>query len=363
VATRWSTAEDQLLRQLYADQLPVEQIAGRLARSADAVVARRQALGIAPRRRSRPWSPRERALLRAGTVSGRPASLVAQRLSRSTEQVRARRRALVPPPPRARPYLAHEDEAIRVCLAERGDLGALGRRLARSPDAVRLHAQQLGIHRPPPRRRWTDSEDVLIREGYTSALGCAEIARQLPHRSAASVAARAGKLGLATYGRRWSTQDDQRLAQLTAREATLEDVAQRLGRTPEALRRRAARLGAKPPRPAPAPRRARPWTGEEDELLRLHHALNPARLAELLGRSDAAVCRRLCALGLRASAQRSPHHPVSRRDGLPTPGERAVTERALAHATPRRRVTILRRVDYSSARPHPRLAAGDHATA
>jgi hypothetical protein len=363
MATRWSTAEDQLLRQLYADQFPVEQIAGRLARSPDAVVARRQALGIAPRRRSRPWSPREEALVRAGAASGLPASLVAQRLGRSTEQIRARRRTLVTPRPPARPYLAHEDETIRVCLAERGDLGALGRRLGRSPDGVRLHAQQLGIHRPTPRRRWTDWEDALIREGYTSALGCAEIARQLPHRSAASVSARASKLGLATYARRWSTQDDQRLAQLTARGATLEDVAQRVGRTPEALRRRAARLGAKPPRPAPASRRARHWTGEEDELLRLHHALNPARLAELLGRSDAAVCRRLCALGLRASAQRSPHHPVSRRDGLPTPGERAVTERALAHATPRRRVTILRRVDYSSARPHPRLAAGDHATA
>jgi hypothetical protein len=252
-----------------------------------------------------------------------------------------------------RPYLAHEDEAIRVCLAERGDLGALGRQLGRSPDAVRLHAQQLGIHHPPPRGRWTDWEDALIREGYTSALGCDQIARQLPHRSAASVAARASKLGLATYARRWSTQDDQRLAQLTARKVTLEDSAQRLGRTPEALRRRAARLGAKPPRPTPAPRRARRWTGEEDELLRLHHALNPARLAELLGRSDAAVCRRLCALGLRASAQRSPHHPVSRRDGLPTPGERAVIERELAHATPRRRLTILRRLDYSPGRAHP----------
>ena len=363
MATRWSTAEDQQLRQLYADQLPVEQIVGRLARSPDAVVARRQALGIAPRRRSRPWSPREQALLRAAAASGLPASLVAQRLGRPTEQIRARRRTLVAPPPPARPYLAHEDEAIRVCLAERGDLGALGRRLGRSPDAVRLHAQQLGIYRPTPRRRWTDWEDALIRDGYTSALGCAQIARQLPHRSAASVPARASKLGLATYARRWSIQDDQRLAQLTARGATLEDVAQRLGRTPEALRRRAARLGAKPPRPAPAPRRARHWTGEEDELLRLHHALNPARLAELLGRSDAAVCRRLCALGLRASAQRSPHHPVSRRDGLPTPGERAVIERALAHATPRRRVTILRRLDYSSGRAHPRLAAGDHATA
>lgn len=170
---------------------------------------------------------------------------------------------------------------------------------------------RLGIHRPRPRRRWTDSEDVLIHEGYTSALGCAEIARQLPRRSAASVAARAGKLGLASYGRRWSTQDNQRLAQLTAREATLEDVAQRLGRTPEALRRRAARLGAKPPRPAPAPRRARPWTGEEDELLRLHHALNPARLAELLGRSDAAAPGRLL---LRPPA--SPRHRGRPRDRL-----------------------------------------------
>ena len=155
MATRWSTAEDQLLRRLYADQLPVEQIAGRLARSPDAVVARRQALGIAPRLPSRPWSPREQALLRAGSATGLPAPLLAQRLGRSTKQVRARRRTLVAPPPPARPYLAHEDKAIRVCLAERGDLVALGRRLGRSPDAVRLHAEQLGIYRPTPRARFT----------------------------------------------------------------------------------------------------------------------------------------------------------------------------------------------------------------
>jgi len=318
VATRWSTAEDQLLRRLYADQLPVQRIAGRLGRSPDAVVARRQKLGVASRRRSRPWSRREEALLRAGTEAGLSASLLAQRLGRSTEQVRARRRTLVPARPPARPYLVQEDDAIRICLAERGDFTALGRRLERSSDAVRLHAQQLGIHCPPPRRRWTGWEDALIRDGYTSALGCAQIARQLPHRSTASVAARARKLGLATYARRWSAQDDQRLARLTARGVTLEKVAQRLGRTPEAIRRRGMRLGAKPPRPAPAPHRGRRWTSEEDELLRLHHSLNPARLAELLGRSDAAVCHRLCALGVRASAQRSPHHPVSRRDGLLT---------------------------------------------
>ena len=359
MVTRWSTAEDQLLRRLYADQLPVEQIAGRLARSPDAVVAHRQALGIAPRRPSRPWSPREEALLRAGSATGLPAPLLAQRLGRSTQQVRARRRTLVAPPPPARPYLAHEDKAIRVCLAERGDLVALGRRLGRSPDAVRLHAQQLGIYRPTPRgRRWTDWEDALIRDRYTSALGCAQIARQLPHRSAASVPARARKLGLATYARRWSIQDDQRLAQLTARGATLEDVAQRLGRTPEAIRRRAARLGAKPPRPAPAPRRARHWT------LRGRRAAAPASRPEpRAARRAARPLRRrrvptvMCAGTTRQRSALPPSSGQPTETACPGPGERAVIERALAHATPRRRVTILRRLDYSSGRAHPRTGS------
>jgi hypothetical protein len=215
--------------------------------------------------------------------------------------------------PAGRRYLSHEDEALRLCVRQDGDLAALAYRLGRSPDALRLHAQYIGLHRPPPRRRWAEWEDAVIRDGYTSALPYAEIARQLPHRSPTSVAARARKLDLVSYARRWTIHDDQRLRRLTAHGGTLEDVAQRLGRTPEAIRRRAMRLGISPPAPRLAPRRARRWTPEEDELLRLHHALNPARLAELLGRSDAAVCRRLCALGLRAGAQRSPHHPVNDR--------------------------------------------------
>jgi hypothetical protein len=332
VATRWTTAEDQPLRQ--PEKLRVEQIAGRLARSPDAGVARRRALGIASRHQSRPWLPLEEALLGAGTATGLPAPLLAQRpLNRTSPR---RRRELVAPPPPARPYLAHEDKAIRVCVAERGELVALARRLGRLPDAVRVHAQQLGIHSPPPRRRWADWEDALIRDGYTSALGCAQIARQLPHRSAAQRGergrprpqARCGhlRLPLENPGRPASGAADRPRGHARERGTAARPY-------PEALRRRAARLGARPPRPAPAPRHARHWTSNEDELLRLHQPLNPARLAELLGRSDAAVCRRLCSLGLRASAQRSPHHPVRRRDGLPTPGERAVIERELPHAT------------------------------
>ncbi len=128
---------------------------------------------------------------------------------------------------------------------------------------------------------------------------------------------RARKLGLATYARRWTSADDRRLRALAARGATIEQAAQQLGRTPEALRMRARRAGIMPPRSRSSSRSRRRWTFEEDELLRLHRALNPARLAELLGRSDGAVCRRLCALGLREGARRSPHHP--RRDGRANP--------------------------------------------
>ncbi len=211
--------------------------------------------------------------------------------------------------PAGRPYLPHEDTAVRACVSERGDLIALAHRLGRSPDALRLHAQHLGLHQPRSRRRFAEWEDAVIRDGYTSALPYAEIARQLPHRSAMSVAARARRLGVISYARRWSGRDDELLMALTASGGTLEAVAQRLRRTPEAIRRRARRRGISPPAPEPAPRHRRRWTPEEDELLRLLHALNPARLAELLGRSDAAVCRRLCALGLRVRARRSPHHP------------------------------------------------------
>jgi len=287
-------------------------ISRRLGRTPDAVVARRRDLGILPWR-SRPWSRADEALLRAGTVAGLPAGALAERLGRSTEQIRARRRQLLGSAPAARPYLPHENEAISLHLSVGGDLTALARPLGRSPDALRLHAQHIGLHHPLPRRRFSEWEDDLIRDGYTTALPCAEIARQLPDRSSASVAARARRLGLIGYARRWSSQEDERLVALTAHGATLEAMAHRLGRTPEAIRRHASRLGIGAPPPGPTPRRGRRWTRDEDELLRLHHALNPARLAELLGRSDAAVCRRLCALGLRARAQRSPHHPGNSR--------------------------------------------------
>ena len=55
-----------------------------------------------------------------------------------------------------------------------------------------------------------------MRDGYELGLPCAEIAMDLPRRTASAVVARAAKLGLASYARVWTAHDDQRLSSLTA---------------------------------------------------------------------------------------------------------------------------------------------------
>jgi hypothetical protein len=299
-------------------RLPVAEVAARLGRSDDAVVSRRRALGIPPRRAPLPWSPKEDALLKLAASQGVPATALAKYLGRSIWQVRGRQRAVIGLGPSPRPYTPQEDDLLRAYLARGEGLSALSRELDRSVDALRLHAQRLGVYQPKPRRSWSDWEDAAIRDGYTAAMPCTEIARELPLRTPQSVAARARTIGLTTYARRWTARDDQRLRAIGVNGIPIEQAALQLGRTPEALRIRAGRLGTIPPIPLVSPRSGLRWTVEDDDLLRLHKALNPARLAQLLGRSDAAVCRRLCALGLRSRAQRSPHHPAPEaRSGSP----------------------------------------------
>ena len=68
--------------------------------------------------------------------------------------------------------------------------------------------------------------------GYETGLPVAEIAS----------AARARKLRLTTYDRRWTTTDDEGLRRLVTLRSPPE-LAVMLGRTPEAVRRRARTLG------------------------------------------------------------------------------------------------------------------------
>ena len=347
VAARWTASDDALLRGLYNGGATMNAIGDALGRSASAVSERRRTLGIATRSRIVPWTQAEDALLRAAHAAGVPASALAPRLGRTVEQVRRRQRQpFTASRTPAAAYSRVDDERNRVGWELGADVEALARQLGRSAASVRLRAQTLDLYVPPARPRWLPHEDAVVREGYEQALSCAQIAAQLSGRTPRAVAARAAKLGVATYGRAWSALDDRRLRLLAGEQLALEAIAQVLGRTPQAVLMRARRLQIALPRALAAPRAGLRWTSEEDELLRMHAALNPAVLAGLLHRSASSITQRLRRLGLRDG--RSPRHPASRRGTL-TPGERVTAARELAAGGPARVFAVARRLDVSPA--------------
>jgi hypothetical protein len=313
------------------------------------VSERRRAIGLPARLRSRPWLPGEDELLRAASAAGLPAAALASRLDRPAEQVRRRRRALLGPAPTPRAYTQTDDDAIRArwvrdpSWRREGNVEQLARDLGRSPGSIRLRAEKFGLHRPTRRQRWRAYEDAAVRDGYESGVTCAQIAAELSERSASAVVARAAKLGLANYARIWTPGDDLALRALARDGRELERAAQMLARTPEALRARARKLGLAPLRSRCLHQAPRRWTPAEDEQLRLHAGLNPATLAEWLGRSPEAVTRRLRLLGLRDARERSPHHPLPARNGF-TPGERATVARELRTGGPRRQLALAQRL-------------------
>jgi hypothetical protein len=343
VAARWRREDDALLERLYGEGEPLRRIAERLGRSEDAVVARRRALAIA--RRDGGWSAPQDALIRAAAHGGLPASAVAAAMGIAADRVRRRRARLVGARKAAPRYHAAEDAAIVQALNEGADLNALGERLGRSPEALRLRARKLGVHDPPGRRRWSAAEDEALRAGYREGQSCQQIAERIGgDRSVAAVVARARKLGLSTYGRCWSPDDDERLRVLVQARVAIDAAALMLVRTPEAVRQRARRLGLTPPPTAVRRRAGEPWTARDDALLHAHHAAHPIALAATLGRSDHAVHARMRALEIVAQRQRTSHHPVPPLREL-SPGERALLSRELlADPQPARVLAVARRL-------------------
>jgi hypothetical protein len=340
---RWSREDDVLLARLYREGEPLRAMSERLGRSEDAIVARRRALAIA--RRDAAWPAKHDALVVAAARAGLPASAVAAMLGLPADRVRRRRAKLVgarTAPSRYRP--ADDAEIVRV-FATGGDLEGLSERLGRSPEALRLRARALGVAVAEGRRRWTAAEDDALRAGYRSGRSCQQIAERLGDtRSAAAVAARARKLGLSTYGRSWSSGDDERLRALLQSATTLDAIALTLVRSPDAVRQRARKLAVAMPASTVRARTGKPWTDDEDAVLRTHGDANPILLAAALGRSANAVRARMRALALTARRRRSPHDRVPRPGAL-SPGELAVLSRELlADAEPARMLTVARRL-------------------
>ena len=181
-----------------------------------------------------------------------------------------------------------------------------------------------------------------MREGYADGLAYAAIAELLSGRTPAAVGAYARELGLATGARRWTVEDDRRLAQLLAEATNVLAVAAALERTPEAVRLRARKLGLGLPSRTRTPNRG-PWTAAEDAFLSASPGLDAGTLATRLGRSDVAVRRRLTALGLRNGRRGSPHFALEAANGL-SPGQLRLIERAYRRGNGRVLISLARRL-------------------
>jgi hypothetical protein len=76
---------------------------------------------------------------------------------------------------------------------------------------------------------------------------------------------------------------------------------------------------------------------------------NPALLADRLGRSPEAVTQRIRRLGLRDTRWRSPHHLVPPQNGHLSPGMMATLVREADADNPGRRLAVARRLGVSVA--------------
>jgi hypothetical protein len=332
---RWRASEDAQLARLYASKLPLRVIAERLGRSEEALTARRKLLGIAPRRRTLKWTEQQDRLIVLATRAGASAASIARQQGRSTEQVRARRARLLGRRAAARHYQPSEDEAITTAWAEEHDLDELATRLGRSPDALRLRARVLGLHAPAGRRRWSAAEDHALRDGYSAGRSCEEIHRSgLPRRSPGAIAARARKLGLTSYARAWTPEEERRLAMLLAWGTPPEQIALALTRSPEAIRQRARRRGLQIPAAHPPERNGRRWTPAEDEILLLHPGVSPGVLSNLLSRSDHSIRQRQSRLGVR-TGNRSPHYAKTGRADFSPAEDRLLRRELLGEGPPK----------------------------
>jgi hypothetical protein len=341
MALRWTPDDDARLRAWYRAYVPLAEIGSRLGRSGGAVHARRIALGLPARRRPWPWPSRLDAQLIAAAQAREPVAAVARRLGLSPDAVsRHRRHVGLGEPPRRR-WTPEEDALVRDAVDDPETLAALAKRLGRAEGAVAARARQLapsdGRPQPP---RWTTEEDDLLRQGYAACMTCRAIGRQLlPRRSSRAVSARALRLGLTTYGRRWTPGEDAALRAMAVRGAEAAQIARALTRTTSAVRRRATRLGVAL---QTSGRRSKPWTAEEDAVLRQWRTFEPGRLAQLLGRSDGSVRSRLRALDLLPDG--SPHYQPPATARL-TPAQRRLLVRYSEPLTSRRILALAERFD------------------
>lgn len=269
---RFSEWEDAQIRHGYAPEVaaPVAQIAALIGRPASGVVGRAQALGLRHPRKAPDWTDDEAARALVLAETGMRYRQIAVTMAgegfptRSATGVERILHDLGYSRGWGRPWPAEENDALRAAYRDSHSLRRLALRLCRSPSSLSWKAKELGLTGTHAQKNgfrqgpdWTKDEIRYLERNYPH-MRTKLIAAALG-RPLRAVYSKAHTLGLeANYFRDFT--EDERRAIAIARDSGLSitDLADALGRDVAVVSKQAIRLGLSfKDRPHKAPRTAR----------------------------------------------------------------------------------------------------------
>ncbi|WP_288806380.1 hypothetical protein [uncultured Novosphingobium sp.] len=300
----WTPADVRLLRQMFADDRTIGEIASALGRRRAGVADRIYGLGL--RRHSRrPWSEFEDTeLIRR---YGHDASAqIASDFGRSCQAIYARAALLELTEGNAPAWTAWEDAQLRAGFAKGMPTGQIATIVGRPHSGLVCRASKLGLRHPCHAPDWSAAEIeralALVEAGHCYA----EVGRMLAAeghtpRSKAGLQAIMRKIGAGKgWGRLWTDEEDALLTKAYRSGASLTPLRLALSRSRYSIRWRASYLGLTGSHDKRNGWRGGPdWTEADLAQLRADYGKVPtAALAKAMGRSKASIFTRANVLGL-----------------------------------------------------------------
>lgn len=300
----WLPEDDRLLREFFAADTPIEQLAFVFDRSVGAVRDRMHRLGLR-RRSTLPWNALEDEEL-ARRYGAEPAAVIAQDLGRLVSAVYTRAALLGLTEGNPPVWSGWEDAQLRAGYEQGVSLTQLAALIGRPLSGMLSRASKLGLRHPSKPEGWSDQEMARALELAQTGMRYLAIRRQLtaegfPERSKIGFGMKIRNLGYGRgWGRPWTPEEDDRLRQAYERGDSLRALAAAMNRGRSSLPYRAAELGLQGTHPNPDGFRQGPvWTPEEDQVLRDEFGKTPTRsLAAKLNRKRGGVLQRANVLGL-----------------------------------------------------------------
>lgn len=111
-----------------------------------------------------------------------------------------------------------------------------------SPQTLSQRAKKLGLpNRNPAYKYWTTEEESLLRQLWFNGASLKHIAQRIPNHSAEACKRHAYVIGLKPRNcQKWTVGQDRMVSEQIAH--TIDLLAQRMGRTPSAVRHRVIRI-------------------------------------------------------------------------------------------------------------------------